>query len=589
MTSWSPPLSVDNERDASSLRQWGIRFAIVASCFAALAPTLRWLDFFHAEENVVVATALEMRRTGSWLVPTLQGKPRTIKPPLTVWVTAAAIRQRTLRDLDSPEANVRHAALRDLAFETRWPTVIAAGLMLVAVYELARATGGTRFGVLSACVGGSCWFFLVRQGSKNTVDLQLALWVSWANACLAWAVLRGRAWSGFIGAGIALGLATMSKGPAVPLLQSVVPLGLFLLWRKAATDRAARPRIRLAPVLAAAGLMLAVGLWWYVLVLARSPEIARVWWAELTRYGANDLETGRWHHYLRALRFLFPWLGWLVIGLAAGAVVLVQKRHDDRLLALLLAVVPLVVMNLFDERKERYLIPLIGPLAIVAAWPVMEHLRNAPQWEAWESVGSVVHWLGLAVVAIALPVAGMVGLEKMRGVDGRPWYAPAVALPSLVAMSVIVAACLAAYRRNRAAMVTATVLVMAVAQAQYVRGFSRDPAGVSDMGAVADAIWSAAAPGARVYSHYSGDRPGIVFMPGVDLSIYMNRPVPLAPDPAALGRAERAQVIVAVARKNEPAPAMPPAEAGWQLLRSLDRPNGEKWRVFLLPPSDANR
>jgi 4-amino-4-deoxy-L-arabinose transferase-like glycosyltransferase len=570
----------DLDDDGPRWRQWGIRLAIVTAFFAAVAPTLRWLDFFHAEENVVIATALEMKRTGNWLVPTLQGKPRTIKPPLTVWITALAIRDATVRGLDNPDPAVRHAARRDLAFESRWPTVVCAGLMLVAVYELGRAIGGTRFALLCVCACGTCWYFLVRQGPKNTVDLQLALWVSWANACLAWAVLRGRVWGGMIGAGVALGLATMSKGPAVPLLQSVVPVVLFLLWAKKITGRAAAARMSVPVVITAILMMLAVGLWWYVLVLLRQPEIKAVWFAELTRKGANDLPPDEWYHYLRALRFMFPWLGWLVIGIAAGAATLWNRRHDRRLLAFLLAVVPLLVMNLFEERKERYLIPLIGPLAVVAAWPVLEHLKNAPRWEAWEKIGALLHWGGLVVLAVVLPIAGVLGLEKMRTVAGQPWFSWPVAGAGLAAMGVVIAAGMAAYRRRRIAMVTATVLVMAVAQALYVWGYSRDDAGVSDMGAIADTIL-AAAPDARLYSSYSGEKPGIVFMPGVDLSIYTNRTVPYASEPAKLSADDRPVVVLAVARKGEAEPAAPgPA---WNELARADRSNKEKWRVYVLP------
>src|SRR3954468_23515001 len=100
----------------TSSHQWFIRIAIVAVFFSAVAPTLRWLDFYHAEENVVIATALEMRRTGNWLIPTLQGKPRTIKPPLTAWATAAAITTDSMRRMSDPDPRVREAAYRDVAF-----------------------------------------------------------------------------------------------------------------------------------------------------------------------------------------------------------------------------------------------------------------------------------------------------------------------------------------------------------------------------------------------------------------------------------------------------------------------------------------
>src|SRR3954466_5268101 len=80
---------------------------LIAAVFAWIAPTLRWLEFSNGAENLNVATALEMRRGGPWLLPTLQGEPRTAKPPLTAWITAAFINPQTVRDASSPDAATR--------------------------------------------------------------------------------------------------------------------------------------------------------------------------------------------------------------------------------------------------------------------------------------------------------------------------------------------------------------------------------------------------------------------------------------------------------------------------------------------------
>src|SRR4051794_11921999 len=125
----------------------------MAVFFAATAPTLFWIQFYHAEENVVIAQALEMRRSGNWLIPTLQGRTRTIKPPLAVWITALAIRHDTLAAIDNPDEQVRAAAYRSLSFQTRYSSLIVTGLMLVAVYELGRAIGSS--GASSSGASGS--------------------------------------------------------------------------------------------------------------------------------------------------------------------------------------------------------------------------------------------------------------------------------------------------------------------------------------------------------------------------------------------------------------------------------------------------
>src|SRR5207253_2151870 len=76
--------------------------------------------------------------------------------------------------------------------------------------------------------GSSILFLRFARGA--TTDVQLALWVTAANAFLALALLHDRRWVGWLGAGAALGLAFMSKGP-VAFVQTLVPFGLFAAWR----------------------------------------------------------------------------------------------------------------------------------------------------------------------------------------------------------------------------------------------------------------------------------------------------------------------------------------------------------------------
>src|SRR5207248_798752 len=108
---------------------------IATAFFIATAPTLAWLEFSSTMENLVVATALEIRRDHVWLLPTLEGEPRVAKPPLAAWISAASIRPATFRSLDSPDPRIRASAYRALAWEVRWPALLSACLMLLAVFD----------------------------------------------------------------------------------------------------------------------------------------------------------------------------------------------------------------------------------------------------------------------------------------------------------------------------------------------------------------------------------------------------------------------------------------------------------------------
>src|SRR5438067_12734949 len=112
-----------------SHRLYAILIAI--AFFLAIAPTLPWQEFSSGPENLVLATAMEMRRGGPWLVPTLQGEARLAKPPLAAWITAASISPGTMRQIDTLDRNYREHGFFMLAIEARWPALLGVCLLLL--------------------------------------------------------------------------------------------------------------------------------------------------------------------------------------------------------------------------------------------------------------------------------------------------------------------------------------------------------------------------------------------------------------------------------------------------------------------------
>src|SRR4029453_2387203 len=112
----------------------------------------------------------------------------------------------------------RAIAYLNLAWDIRGPALLCSCLMLLAIFDLGKTLAGAHIGLIAMIVAGST-LFLLRFGRHATTDVQLALWVTLANAALARLALRGPSWRGALLAGCALGMALMSKGP-VALLQS---------------------------------------------------------------------------------------------------------------------------------------------------------------------------------------------------------------------------------------------------------------------------------------------------------------------------------------------------------------------------------
>ena len=69
-----------------------------------LRPALRGRPLTETPEARVAVVAREMLASHNYIVPTLGGKPRLIKPPVPFWLTAALV--RALRPSETPRCSV---------------------------------------------------------------------------------------------------------------------------------------------------------------------------------------------------------------------------------------------------------------------------------------------------------------------------------------------------------------------------------------------------------------------------------------------------------------------------------------------------
>jgi 4-amino-4-deoxy-L-arabinose transferase-like glycosyltransferase len=534
------------------------------------------------------------------LIPTLEGETRVRKPPLTAWVTALGVRPETVDALDQRDQAARDAAFDELAFEARLPSLIASCLMLLAIYVLGRTVlSSPAGGLLSMAMAGTTLYFL-RFGRQATTDVQLSLWVACASAFLALALLDNRRWLGFVGAGIAVGLAIMSKGPVV-LAQSLLPAILFVAWRCRGGRHGAAPggssRRFIAPLLIGTLLALIVGLGWFAFVALRVPDVLSLWQIEVLRTDAVEKGTSHWYSYVSIFGMLMPWTPF-VIGGAVMAVqgIMANPEHTenrragtdatspaDRLVfVLLLVVVPLVLMSFFRDRKVRYLLPLAGPCAVLGARCVLEFLRSAiptrtDRFLFWLQVGL------LAVVTVGVPLVGMTTwINSMRThPDHRAWFSPALSISAMGAGVAIILLAILLRTRWRGGIILATVILMLCGQALFMYGYAQGYEGKSEMKPLADALW-AQYPNVTPYNIRDGRKR----IPP-DLGIYLNRVIVWVdrfeqiPPPT-----DTAQLYIA--KWDGPGrEAVPQAAPGWHFFMRFPR-DQEWWIAFVREPASAS-
>jgi len=559
---------------------------------AAIAPTLPWLEFSSGSENLVVATALEIRREGNWSMPTLQGEPRTNKPPLAAWLAALSIDDETLGHISNPDPARREKGFRCMALRIR-----AAGIPMLVMWTLAvgitgTMIGGRRAGVLAAAVCVSTYGFL-RFSRYATTDVQLAAWVAVANALLAAAALRARIWLGLVGGAVALAMAFLSKGP-VCLVQSVVPLAAFVLWRRWAQRRygpaGGLDEPDLPPVgslrwraaaLAGCVLFAAIALPWFILVAARHPEVLSRWWVEVTRHGARLEQDSDWYSYISIFAMVLPWVVFFV-----GGLVLVVPRCVGRrglappsevpdggrpVLALALLAVPIFIMSFFADRAERYLLPMLGPAAILAALSLDVFFRTVHERSPLHRLMLAIHWPIVIAAGIVFPLA-LSPLTAGWLDDELRWFTLGLAAAAAGAAALLILAGMWWQRRWPAAMVLTTAAVAFIAQAMYAHGYGTQGEGRSDMRPLAEAVW-AAAPEAEAYSFTPDSRLR------QDFSIYLNRTVHRVQAISAIAPSARPQVLLSAHKVSGPPLEIP---ADWRPLASVRKDN-RIWSVHVRP------
>lgn len=338
------------------------------------------IDRISEERCVVVVRG--MIASGDWLVPRLGEAVRLHKPPLFYWVGAATA---TLLGDTGPIA-VRLpsalAALALVALTMRWGTTLG-GL----------GTGARAGAVLAATVQ------LTISGRRGDAEMLLALLC--AAALFTFDRIhttRQRLLLPLFG--VLAGLAFLTKATAV-LLVVTLPILVFL-----ALERELRP-LRDRAVLGSLALALAIGLSWYVAILALVPGAFENLWLDLTRpLGNAQSGAGASMHfrpvwwYLHILpsraapaSLLLPLVAWRLVSTRL-------YRGEPRLrFAALTFLVPLLAFSLLPQKQKHYTLVMLPGLALVSAEAACAFSLRGQAWLA-RSVGTPLALAGIAAVLL---------------------------------------------------------------------------------------------------------------------------------------------------------------------------------------------
>ncbi len=330
-------------------------------------------------------TAREMITDGNWLLTTMNGEARYEKPPLPTWMTAIFGLIFGLKSL---------VALR-------FPAIIFVAIIGIYTFQLSK----------KLVVDNIHSFInaLIVITSFYVIGITLeAPWDIFAHGFMLIAIYHlfelfkkeQDIWKHAILAGIFMGCSILCKGPI-----AIYALMLPFLMAFGFTYRFKNIKSKILPLLGCILLALIIGGWWFVYVRMNDP---------LTFEAITARETNNWHSY-NTKPFYYYWSFFTQSGIwtIPAFISLLYPYLKSRVsnlkayqFTLLWTIIAVILLSLIPEKKSRYLMPVLIPLAINTGFYIDYLIREFKALKEKKETIPVYFNFGLiAMIAIAFPIA----------------------------------------------------------------------------------------------------------------------------------------------------------------------------------------
>ncbi|HEY0180091.1 MAG TPA: glycosyltransferase family 39 protein [Dokdonella sp.] len=314
-----------------------------------LVPIVWLLAPIPIDETRYLAVAWEMRRSGDFLVPHLNGAPYPHKPPLLFWLIDAGWLLTGVH-----------------AWTARAMTLLCSAASLLLLRGLVLRLGGSADAARAAMwiLLGAIYFAGFANAIMFDVPLTTCVLIAVHGLC---DLADGRRRRGVVLAGVAIGLGILVKGPV--MLLDVASVGLAAPWWSGSLGTR-RARYYGAFALALA-LGAAIALAWAVPAAVHGgSEYARAIFLNQTFDRIEGLRGasahGRpWWWYLAIFPLML--LPWPLVVRGAWATLAAQAREPALRLAAVWIVPTFAAFSLIGGKQPHYLLPLLPAVALALA------------------------------------------------------------------------------------------------------------------------------------------------------------------------------------------------------------------------------
>ena len=346
------------------------------------------------EEGRRILPAIEMLKTGDYVVPQVGSNPYFRKPPLVNWLVAISFKFFGVRN----------------EWTARLPSALAVLAVAIAFVTVACASLGEKGSMTAALI----WLTNIGMIEKGRLIEIEGLYVSLSGlAIIFWLsfwIQKKSAWLIWVPASIFLGLGMLTKGPT--LLVFFYAIVLAVLWQNK------NWRFLFHPAhFVALAIMLGIFAAWAIPFVRTMTALAAMhnWSIQFTdRLQGTEFKFVNWILNIpRGLIYFLPWLILLpFLRLSKFG------QHNQRQIAYALVwgtALPFLVVNLVPGGVARYSMPYLVPASWLLA---MGYAEGALRWPGQMRIGSDD--------PIAKVVTAFVGLGLVIGGIGYPLTALAL-------------------------------------------------------------------------------------------------------------------------------------------------------------------
>ncbi len=316
--------------------------AIALVCLAIFFPHLSVVEVNIMEARNFI-TAREMLEYGNWIHTTMNLEPRYEKPPLPTWMTAVSGAVFGMKNL----------------FGLRLPAVLSVVFLIFTFYYLGIQVLKDKKQAFIGTLILATSFYIIFSGRNGQWDI-------FAHAFMLFAIFQlfmafetdQKAWKNWLLAGFFLGLSFMSKGP-VSLFALLLPflISYGIVYRYQGFTK------KINPLLSSLLVFAIVGFTWGAYIFLTDASSAEfiadketLAWSNRSvkpfyHYWSFFTQSGAWT-YFSFLALLYPFM---------------IKRVENKKLykfSLFWTLATVFLLSLIPEKKERYLLPVLIPLAM---------------------------------------------------------------------------------------------------------------------------------------------------------------------------------------------------------------------------------